>query len=110
MCRPAPLCRVVLLPPSLILKWLLSACNFSRFICTLISDRKRGGGGGAVWATASEDPPLAATRRLSNENIIHPVTSELQEMVCWQFSGSLELREGRGVGVEVGGCCGEHET
>lgn len=57
-----------------------------------------------MWAAASEDPPLAATQRLSNENIIYPVTSELQEMVCWQFSSSLELKGGEREG------CGEHET
>lgn len=60
-----------------------------------------------MWAAASEDPPLAATRRLPNENIIYPVTSELQEMVCWQFSGSLELGWGGGGDIAVNM---KHET
>lgn len=76
------------------MKSLLSACNFSRFISTVISK-------GSLWR-----PSFSGDLGLSNENIIYPVTSELQEMVCWLFSDSLEI-----------GSCGEglrgfvkHET
>lgn len=77
-----------------LMKSLLSACNFSRFISTVISK-------GSLWR-----PSSSADLGLSNENIIYPVTSECQEMVCWLFSDSLEI-----------GSCGEelwgfvkHET
>lgn len=66
------------------MKSLVSACNFSRFICTVISK-------GSLWRPCS-----SGDLGLSNENIIYPVTSELQEMVCWLFSDSLEI-----------GSCGE---
>ena len=76
------------------MKSLLSACNFSRFIRTVISK-------GCLWR-----PSFSGNPGLSNENIIYPVTSELQEMVCWLFIDSLEI-----------GSCGEglrgfvkHET
>lgn len=76
------------------MKSLLSACNFSCFISTVISK-------GSLWR-----PSFSGDLGLSNENIIYPVTSELQEMVCWLFSDSLEI-----------GSCGEglrgfvkHET
>lgn len=76
------------------MKSLLSGCNFSRFIGTVISK-------GSLWR-----PSFSGNLRLSNENTVYPVTSELQEIVCWLFSDSLEI-----------GSCGEglrgfvkHET
>lgn len=77
-----------------LMKSLLSACNFSRFISTVISK-------GSLWR-----PSFSGDLGLSNENIIYPVTSELQEMVCWLFNDSLEIGS---CGKELWGFV-KHET